>query len=87
MLLTVYLLGWLVMSIGALVAADWVSGHRLPGPLACGSLVILAGALWPVLVVGAVEMVFIVIVAKRMRAVDAHEHDETIAARHPVLAR
>ncbi len=75
MLLTVYLCGWLVTTIGALVAVNWFSDRRTSSPLAHGSLAVLAGVLWPVLVVGLAELVAIVIVCRRMRTTVAREDD------------
>jgi nitrate reductase NapE component len=51
MLLNVYLCGWLVSTIGALVAAHWLSERRRSRLLSRGSLAVLAGVLWPVLAV------------------------------------
>lgn len=71
MLLNVYLLGWLVTAIGvgvALVAADRLCDRRRTGLLSVGSLAAFAGALWPVLVVGVVEMVAFRAVVETMRA-------------------
>jgi hypothetical protein len=75
MLLTVYLCGWLVTTIGALVAVNWFSDRRRSSPLAHGSLAVLAGVLWPVLVVGLAELVAIVIVTRRMRSTVARQDD------------
>jgi hypothetical protein len=86
-LLNVYLCGWVVTTIGALVAVNRLSDRRRPWPLSLGSLAVLAGVLWPVLVVGVVELIAIVLVARRMRATSAHqwgqapmEGDELIAS-------
>ena len=43
MLLNVYLCGWLVSTIGALVAAHWLSDRRMSRLLSRGSLAVLAG--------------------------------------------
>jgi hypothetical protein len=75
MLLTVYLCGWLVTTIGALVAANWISDRRISSPLAHGSLAIVAGVLWPVLVAGLAELVAIVIVTRRRRVAIARQQD------------
>src|ERR1700694_2713089 len=71
MLLNVYLCGWLVTTIGALVAVNRLSDRRTSRSLSLGSLAVLAGVLWPVLVVGVVELIAIVLVARRMRAASA----------------
>jgi hypothetical protein len=75
MLLTVYLCGWLVTTIGALVAVNWFSDRRTLSPLARGSLAVLAGVLWPVLAVGLAELVAIVIASRRMRTTSARKGD------------
>jgi hypothetical protein len=75
MLLTVYLCGWLVTTICALVANNWISDHRIASSLAHGSLAVLAGVLWPVLAVGLAELVAIVIVTRRMRIASARQRD------------
>jgi hypothetical protein len=77
MLLTVYLCGWPVTTICALVATNWISDRRIASPLAHGSLAVLAGVLWPVLAVGLAELVAIVIVTRRMRIAGAHQRDWT----------
>ena len=71
MLLNVYLIGWLVTAIGvgvALVAADRLCDRRRSRLLSVGSLAAFAGAMWPVLVVGVVEMLAFKAVVETMRA-------------------
>ena len=67
MVLDVYLCGWLVATVAALIGATQFSDRGKSRPLCVGSLGILVGALWPVLVVGVVELLAIVAVAKGMR--------------------
>ena len=67
MVLDVYLCGWLVATVAALIAATQFSDRGMSRPLCVVSLGILVGALWPVLVVGVVELLAIVAVAKGMR--------------------
>ena len=43
MMLNVYLCGWLVTTIGALVAANWLSDRRMSRPLSLG-----CSLSWPV---------------------------------------
>jgi hypothetical protein len=70
MLLNVYLCGWVVTTIGTLVAVNRLPDRRRPHLLA-----VLAGALWPVLVVGVIELVAIVVLARSMRTAGAsHAH-------------
>jgi len=80
MLLNVYLGGWMVTTIGTLVAANWLSDRRRPHLLA-----VLAGALWPVLAVGVVEVIVIVAVARTMRAASARQSDQAPMERDEVL--
>ena len=76
MLLNVYLGGWLVTTIGALVVATRVSDRRRSGLLSLELVAVFAGALWPVLVVGVVELLAIVAVIKVMRAASARPSDQ-----------
>jgi hypothetical protein len=87
MLLNVYLCGWLVTTIGTLVAANRLSdrGMSRPRPLSLGSLAVLAGVLWPVLVVGVVELIAIIVVVRRMRAASARQSDQAPMERDEVL--
>jgi hypothetical protein len=61
----VYLCGWLVTTVGVAITATHFSDRGMSRPLCVGSLAVLAGALWPVLVIGVVELA-IVAVAKGM---------------------
>jgi hypothetical protein len=81
MLLNVYLCGWVVTTIGTLVAANRVSSDRRRPQL----LAVFAGALWPVLVVGVIELIAIVAVAKTMRAASARQSDQAPMERDEVL--
>lgn len=76
MLLNVYFGAWLVTTIGALVVATRLSDRRRPGLLCRGLVAVLAGALWPVLVVGVVELLAIVAVMKMIRAASARPSDQ-----------
>jgi FtsH-binding integral membrane protein len=84
-LLNVYLCGWLITTIGALVAANRLSDRRMSRPLPLGSLAVLAGVLWPVLVVGVVELIAIVVVARKMRAATARQSEQAPMERDEVL--
>jgi nitrate reductase NapE component len=81
MLLSVYLCGWLVTTIGALVAAD----RRRSRPLSVGLLAVLAGVLWPVLAIGVVELIAIVVLARMIRAASARQSDQAPMERDEVL--
>ena len=63
MLLIVYLCGCLATMIGVLVAASRFGDRRVSQSLR-GLLAVLAGVLWPVLVVGVVELIAIVVLAQ-----------------------
>ena len=80
MLLNVYLCGWVLTTIGTLVAVSRLPDRRRPQLLA-----ILAGALWPVLVVGVIELIAIVAVARTMRAASARQSDQAPMERDEVL--
>ena len=86
MLLNVYLCGWLVTTIGALVAANWLCSPRVsqPQPLTRAWIAVLAGALWPVLVVGVVELIAIVVLARRMRTARVSHSDQAPMQRDQV---
>ena len=60
-----YLCGALVTAVGASVATDWFSEREEPLPHA--GLIALASVLWPVMVVGLVQLITIAGVAKAMR--------------------
>ena len=66
MVLDVYLCGCLVTTVAALIAATQFSDRRMSRPLHVRSLAVVTGALWPVLLIGAVELLAIVAVAKAM---------------------
>jgi hypothetical protein len=85
MLLDVYLFGWLVTTIGVLIAANRLSDRRRPRLRCVGSLAVLAGAIWPLLVVGVVEVLAIVAVAKAMRAASAGPSDHALMERDEAL--
>ena len=83
----VYVSGWLVTTIGALVAANRLSDSSSPGPICVGSVAVLAGVLWPALVVGVVELLAIVAVAKAMRSASAGPSDQALVERDEELIR
>ena len=75
MLLIVYLCGCLATMIGVLVAASRFGDRRVSQSLR-GLLAVLAGVLWPVLVVAVVELIAIVVLARRMRAANGGQADQ-----------
>ena len=68
MLLQVYLCGWMAAVVAAMIVPGRRGVDKTPAPLSHWPLVVVAGALWPVLVVGLVQLVLIVLLAKTMRA-------------------
>jgi hypothetical protein len=68
MLLQIYLFGWLAAILAALIVPGRQQTHETPAQLSYWPLVVVAGALWPVLVVGLVQLVLIALLAKTMRA-------------------
>jgi hypothetical protein len=69
MLLNVYLGGWLVGAIGVLAVPNGVRDRPMSRSLIRGSLAVFAGALWPVLVVGLVELIAVAVLARMMQVV------------------
>ena len=69
MWLTVYLCGWLFATIGALAVAERVSGSESPSAHVSLGVGVVAGALWPVVIAGLVQVAAIALVARRWRAV------------------
>lgn len=64
-MMTVYLCGWLITTLGILAAADWVSsGDRPPARVWVG---VVAGALWPVVILGLVQLAAIAVIARASR--------------------
>jgi hypothetical protein len=87
MLVTAYLFGWVLAMIGVLGAALPASEILRPGPLTRGFVAVLVGALWPIVVLGLVEMAVIWALASVTRAADARHSrhapkpvDEAVAA-------
>jgi hypothetical protein len=74
MLLNVYLYGVLVATVAALIAAHALYRGAKPRPFTRAALAVVAGALWPLLAVGLVQLVVIMLVTKMVR---------TESARHP----
>jgi hypothetical protein len=80
MLLNVYLCGWVVTTIGTLVAVNRLPDCRRPHLLAA-----LAGSLWPVLVVGVIELVAIVVLARSMRTAGVRHARQAAMERYDEL--
>jgi hypothetical protein len=63
-LVAVYLGGWLLVTLAGHVASRWF-GHRWSPPAHPLLLSALAGALWPLLLIGLIEFSSIVVYAHR----------------------
>ena len=68
MLWQLYLCGALVSAVGASVATERFSEREEPLPRT--GLIALASVLWPVVVVGLMQLIFIAGLAKAMRLAD-----------------
>ena len=87
MLVSAYLLGWVLTMTGVLGAALPASEVPRPGPLTRGFVAMLAGALWPIVAVGLAQMAVIWASASTTRAIDARhsrhaskQRDEALVA-------
>lgn len=67
-MLIAYLIGWLATTLVALFAGTKIRDLRPSGPLAIGSLAVLAGMLWPLVITGIVQLALVAVVAKKLRA-------------------
>ena len=74
MLLQFYLCGWMAAIVAALIVPGRQGADETPAPPSHWPLVVVTGALWPVLVVGLVQLVLIVLLAKMMRATTPAPH-------------
>jgi hypothetical protein len=72
-MLTVYLSGWLITTSIAVIATAMIAAGRELRPVSCGWLAVLAGAAWPVLVIGAIQFVVIAMLARTIRATSLKE--------------
>ena len=86
MLLSTYLYGWVLTTIGVLSAALPASQVPRPGPLTRGVVAMLAGALWPIIAVGLAEMALIWASASATRAADARHSRHASEQRDKALA-
>lgn len=75
MLLSAYLIGAVVTATGALVVAESLGDGRMPRPRRRGSLAVLAGALWPVLLIGLVQLAAVAAVAKSMKGANVRRSE------------
>jgi hypothetical protein len=74
-LLTVYLYGWLITSIVAVVAIQNAHAAREMQLVHRGLLVVVAGLVWPALVIGGVQYVVIALLSRVIGAGSLSERD------------
>ena len=70
--MTVYLCGWLITTLGTLAAADWLSGDDSPPARVPVGVGVVAGALWPVVIVGLVQLAAITVMGSSKTASVRH---------------
>jgi hypothetical protein len=63
MLMLVYALGWPLASVGLIVAARWLRDRWRPAPGSLG-ITCLAGAIWPLLLLGLAQFAIVAATAK-----------------------
>jgi hypothetical protein len=85
-LLIAYLCGALITAVGALIAANRFSDRRAAAPFSREAVAVLAGALWPVLAVGLMQVLIVVGLFRWMRAAPAIEPDNVPVRRELVPA-
>ena len=66
-MMTVYLCGWLITAIATLAAADRLSSGDSPPMRVCVGVGVVAGALWPVVIMGLVQLAAITLIARPSR--------------------
>ena len=72
-MVTVYLCGWLITTIGTLAAADRLSSGDSPPMRVRAGVGVVAGALWPVVIIGLVQLaVAITLIARPSRTAAVH---------------
>ena len=86
MWLNVYLCGLLIATIAALAAAEQVSGVDRPSARVSLGVGVVAGALWPVVIAGLVQVASIVLIARRWRAAPVRRSDLASVQLKEVLA-
>ena len=75
MWLTVYLGGLIVTTIGVFVAGHCLHDpHAQPRLPMRAALSVLAGALWPLVVLGVAELIFVAVVTRLVRTVSSRPH-------------
>jgi integral membrane sensor domain MASE1 len=82
-LVVIYLAGWMLTTVGVVIAAIRLRTKSVPGPQMFGALTVAAGALWPLLLVGAVELGSVITYAK----LHSRPSERTLEASRPQLAR
>ena len=79
--MTVYLCGWLITTVGTLAAADLVSGGDRPPTRVCVGVGVVAGALWPVVIMGLVQLAAIAVIARPSRTAAIRHSDRASSIR------
>jgi hypothetical protein len=72
-MLTVYLSGWLITTGIAVIATAMIGAGRELHPVSRGLLAVGAGAVWPVLVIGATQFAVIAMLARSVRVASLNE--------------
>ena len=85
-MLTVYLLGWLITSIIAVVAAEKAHAGREMQPAYRERLAVLAGLVWPVIVIGVIQLVVFAMLARSIGASSVREPGPQGGGRSPLWA-
>jgi hypothetical protein len=87
MWLSIYLCGWLMTAVTVFAVADGYSnqrdGHRAPSATSFCVLAIVAGALWPVLLAGAIELACVVGIAAKVRAARTRVPEHALVSPEP----
>jgi hypothetical protein len=78
--LMIYLCGVLVAAAGASVAADLFSERDAPSAARTG-VIVIAGALWPVLLVGLLQLICLGGLAKAVRSAMGARHVSSLVVR------
>lgn len=83
-MLSIYLCGWLVTAIASVVLANAWAEDSMPSPLTRALLAVLAGPLWPAVIVGIAQGVCIVWVARRLSRFRREADDNRRSEAEPV---
>jgi biotin transporter BioY len=76
LLVNTYLCGWLVTTAVVIFAADRFSAQSRVRPGLQMSLAVLCGALWPLVILGIVELGFVAMLAKAIKFISPTRSDD-----------